>query len=567
MIAMALRQSLQDGSLQTDWRRNLLAGVTTGIVAIPLSMGLAIAVGVPPQHGLYTAIIAGLFIAVLGGSRVNVSGPTAAFVVVLLPIVNQHGLSGLMLAGAMAGVLLMLMGALRFGRVIQVIPYPVIIGFTAGIGWVIASFQLPDLLGLQLQTQESHYLLRMREIITTVPQWQFAESLVAAVTLALLIVWKRLPGRIPSYMAALVLASVFAAVMNRFWPEADIATLASRFSYVADGVVHRGVPSQFPMPQWPWTGLFDDGWQEGLALCVKLLPAAFAIAVLGALESLLCASVADGMTGQRHDPDSELLGQGLGNVIVSCLSGIPATAAIARTATNVRAGATTPVASMVHGVTVLLAMLVLAPLLGFVPMAAIAAVLLMVAWNMAEARHVVRVLRHAPRADAAVLLVVFLTTVIFDMQIAVATGLVLASLLFMQRMIALTDSRVLEHHAHPHTSTMDPSVIVYDVDGPLFFGAAHKALKIISAINPQVRHVVLDLRDVSMMDLTAMMALESLLQELQRRHVGLYAYRLQSRVQAKLQRLGLLGPEGIRPLTDRQMFETLCTQGELQGLD
>ncbi len=542
MIAGALRECWREGSLRSSLPANLLAGITVGIVALPLSMGLAIASGVAPQHGLYTAIVGGLVIALLGGSRVNISGPTAAFVVVLLPVVQHYGLGGLLVAGLLAGLIMIGFGLLRMGRLIQLIPYPVVVGFTAGIGTVIAFLQLKDLLGLQPAGQAGHFLGQLWALVQALPGLRWEECLIGGLTLAVLIGWRRVRTRVPSYLVALLIATGVAALFNSQASLPEVATIASRFSYSHQGETLAGIPALAPQLTLPWALPGPDGQPLGLSLALlrELLGPAFAIALLGALESLLCAVVADGMTGRQHDPDSELVGQGLGNVVVSFFGGIPATAAIARTATNVRSGATTPLAAVVHALSVLAAMLLLAPWLSLIPMAGMAAVLLMVAWNMSEAPHALRILRRAPGADVAVFLTCFCLTVLLDMQIAVAAGVALASLLFIRRMTELTETELVEHPPHLHDQAPVRGVLVYDLNGPLFFGAAHKALKVIATVDREVHTVVLDLADVSMLDTTAMMNLESIARELGRRKARLILVHVRARLKDKMQRYGLL---------------------------
>ncbi len=541
MIAAALRESWREGSLISSLPANAMAGLTVGIIALPLSMGLAIASGVPPQHGLYTAIIGGLVIALLGGSRVNISGPTAAFVVVLLPVVQAYGLGGLLISGAMAGLIMIGFGLMRLGGLIQLIPYPVVVGFTSGIGTVIALLQLKDFLGLQISAEASHFPEKLWLMLLALPSVRWQEVLVGCASLALLILWRRLPTRMPAYLVALIGGTALGALFNHLSMLPAVDTIASRFHYVLDGVTLAGVPALAPQFSLPWQLPGADGAPlvlggENLR---ALLGAAFAIALLGALESLLCAVVADGMTGRQHNPDSELIGVGAGNLLVAFFGGIPATAAIARTASNVRAGATTPVAAIVHALFVLAAMLLLAPLLSLIPMAAMAAVLLMVAWNMSEAPHALRILRRAPRADAAVLLSCFSLTVLIDMQVAVAAGVALASLLFMRRMTELTASTPVPAHGHRHQASPGPGVVVYDLDGPLFFGAAHKALKVIATVDRQVHTVVLDLADVSVLDTTAMMNLESLAADLAARKTRIFVTHVKAHLAEKMQRYGL----------------------------
>lgn len=561
MFASALRHCLADGSLLDSLPRNLIAGITVGIVALPLSMGLAIASGVPPQHGLYTAIVGGIVVALLGGSRVNISGPTAAFVVVLLPVVQQFGLGGLLIAGLLAGMIMVAFGLLRFGRLIQIIPYPVIIGFTSGIGTVIAFLQLKDFLGLQPEPGATHFLEQLGALAMALPSFRWQEFFIGALTLSTLILWKRVPGRIPAYLVALLVGSVTALLFNYSDALPDVDTIASRFHFALNGIEGSGIPPVAPQFLLPWQLPGPNGQPIGFSweLLRALLGPAFSIALLGALESLLCAVVADSMSGHQHAPDSELIGQGMGNMAVAFFGGIPVTAAIARTATNVRSGGTTPVAAIVHGLFVLLAMLLLAPWLSLVPMAAMSAVLIMVAWNMSEARHAVHILRRAPRADAAVLLTCFALTVAIDMQVAVAAGLALASVLFIRRVTELTQIKPVE----PREEVQHPQqrgVVLYDLDGPMFFGAAHKALKIVTAVDRDVHTVVLDMKDVGLMDATAMSNLEDIANHLARRQTALYLIHARPALVNKMRRYGLLGKSS--PIHFARNYETV-----LESLD
>lgn len=528
--AVALRNAFAAGYRRSHLVADLLAGATVGIVALPLSMALAIATGVPPQHGLYTAIVAGTVIAVLGGSRVQVSGPTAAFIVVLAPIVSHYGLGGLMLATVMAGLLLSAMGLARFGALIQFIPHPVTTGFTAGIAVVIATLQVKDFFGLTVDRMPGEYVERVEALAGALPTFRWQELAIGLTTLTILLVWPRLPWpglrRVPSPLVALGAAAVLAAVLTAFVPGFTVATIGSRFSYMVDGQLLPGIPRGLPELMLPWRLPGPDGQPLGLsfALIRELLPSAFAIAMLGAIESLLSAVVADAMTPagasraaghSNHDPDAELLAQGAGNLIAPFFGGIAATGAIARTATNVRAGAHSPLAAVFHSGFVLLAMLVMAPALGHLPMAALAAQLLVVAWNMSERKHFAHIVRVAPKSDTVILLVCFLLTVLFDMVVAVGFGVVLAALLFMRRMAEVSGATLVVQEDHPGLDRPLPEgVLLYEVAGPLFFGAAEKAMSRFREVQTGVRVVVLDLTGVPAMDATGLVALESTLDRL-----------------------------------------------------
>jgi SulP family sulfate permease len=536
----ALKKSIRNQRSPESIRTNILAGLTVGIIALPLSMALAIAVGLAPQHGLYTAIVAGIVTALSGGSKVSISGPTAAFVVVLLPIVQQYGLGGLLLSGMMAGVILVLMGLARFGRLIEIVPYPVVIGFTAGIGVVIATLQIKDFFGLSIETLDGSYLENLGQIVTALPTLHWQETLIGGLTLAILIIWPRLHSRIPGHLVALLLSSFTAWILSHYVNDFSVATIGSRFDYEINGIVGSGIPPLLPSFAWPWQLPDAAGNPIGFNfdLLNTLLASAITIAVLGALESLLCAVVADGMSGKKHNPNDELIGQGLGNITAPLFGGIPATAAIARTAANIRAGGSSPLASVVHALFILLAILSLAPLLAYIPMAAMAALLLMVAWNMSEARHFVRTVKIAPRDDIITLMSCFLLTVFFDMTIAVGVGMGLAAMLFIRRSINLTESVFIKSDNETDIE-LPKGIALYDINGPLFFGSAQKAMKNIAQVTPDVRVVILDMSEVTMIDMSALIAMESIQSTLAANRVGLVINNLQPRMLLKLRRAGI----------------------------
>jgi SulP family sulfate permease len=509
--AAALRAVLREGYGRRDLRADVMAGLVVGMIALPLAMALAIAVGVPPQHGLATSIVAGALVAALGGSRTQVTGPTAAFIVILAPITVKFGFGGLLVAGIMGGLILMAMGLGRLGQLIEFIPYPVTTGFTAGIAVVIATLQIKDVLGLHLASNPAGFLERIGAMVSAARTASAAELAVAAVTLGVLIYFPRVTRRVPAPLVAVPVGALCAALLGHLFPGHAVATIASRF---------HGLPSRPPLPMLPWHGLGPGGAPFVLSFATlhELLPGAFAIAMLGGIESLLSAVIADGMAGTRHDPDAELLALGLANVVTPFFGGIPATGAIARTAANVRSGARSPIASIVHALTVLVAMVALAPLIGYLPMAGLAALLLMVAWNMAEAKHFGHILRVAPRSDALVLVTCFGLTVLFDMVVAVSVGVVLAALLFMRRMAELTRVRLTggepghdeaAHEAAGIPKELASKVAIYDIGGPLFFGAAQRAMGRLGAIAGRIQVLVIRLDAVPVMDATGLVALES----------------------------------------------------------
>lgn len=515
-FAVALLAALRAGYTRQDLRGDVLAGVTVGIVAVPLAMALAIGSGVPPQYGLYTAVIAGLLIALTGGARYSVSGPTAAFIVILHPIAEKYGMGGLVLASLMAGVMLLGMGYGRMGRLIQFIPYPVTTGFTAGIGVVIASLQFRDFFGLTLAHQPDGFFERMQAVVLALPALHAPDLLIGAVTLAVLILWPRLKTPIPQHLVALAVGTLLAWGLSRYVNGFEVATIASRFTYTAGGTTHTGIPPLLPQFVLPWSLPGGDGGPLGLSLATvkELVGPAMAIALLGAIESLLCAVVADGMAGTRHDPDAELIGQGIGNVVAPFFGGIAATGALARTATNIRAGARTPLAAVIHALFILLVLLVLAPALGYLPMSALAALLLLVAWNMSEMKHFLHITKVAPKSDILVLLVCFGLTVVFDMVVAVGVGVVLAAMLFMNRMAEFAGIRLQGEEAHEYAGGLPAHTRLYEVAGPLFFGAAEKAMSALHQIDDHCEVVILDMESVPVVDISGVVALDSAIRRL-----------------------------------------------------
>ncbi len=501
-----------------DLKRDILAGLVVGIVALPLSMALAIASGVPPQHGLYTAIVAGGLIALLGGSPVQVSGPTAAFVVILAPIASQYGIGGLLVATMMAGVLLVIAGVMRLGQLIEFIPYPVTTGFTSGIAVVIATMQMRDFFGLKIEHMPDHFHERVVALFQALPRFRTADLLIGLLTLGVLVLLPKVTRRIPSPLIALPLAAVVAYASSRFAVGVEIETIASRFSYTLNGATHAGIPQTPPSFIQPWKAPGPGGaaFDLGLASLRALVGPAFAIAMLGAIESLLSAVVADGMTGEKHDPDAELIAQGIGNIASPFFGGIAATGAIARTATNIRSGARSPIASVTHALFILAAVLLFAPLLGYLPMASMAALLLVVAWNMSEVKHFLHVIRVAPGADVLVLLTCFALTVLFDMMIAVGVGVVLAAMLFMRRMAEVSTVQLVSSHPLARQESLPPDAVIYEIAGPLFFGAAQKAMSSLRTVERGIRTVVLDMTSVPVMDATGLVNLESAMEKLRR---------------------------------------------------
>ncbi len=523
----ALRACLNEGISSRQLHKDLIAGLLVGILALPLAMALSIAVGLPPQHGIYTAMIAGGLTPLMGGSRLNIIGPTAAFVVILSPIVQVHGLPGLLTSGMMAGLILIGMGLLRMGRLIEYIPFPVTTGFTSGIAVVIAGLQLKDILGLKGDVASVHFLEKMHELWNLRGTFSTAEIAVSTLTLTLLLL-SRFPERvqkwiprpflaIPGPVLALPLAALFAALLEHLFPQVNVITLGERFFTVVNGVDVPGIPRSLPTMSLPWahTGVTAASFNLSLTTIRTLLPSAVTIAFLGAIESLLSAVVADGMARTRHEPDSELLALGIANFITPFFGGIPATGAIARTASNFRFGGRTPISGLVHALTILLAVLLLAPLLSYLPMSSMAALLLMVAWNMAEIDHFIHTLRVAPKSDSAVLVICFVLTIVFDMVLAVGVGVLLGALFFIRRMAELTGGTFIDQHKIlAHKMNLPEGTILYEINGPLFFGAAERAIGTLRSIGKDVKIIIFVLDDVLAVDMTGLVAMEAVIEEL-----------------------------------------------------
>ncbi len=517
LLGTAVRATLAQGYGFPDLRADLVAGLIVGIVSIPLSMALAIAAGVPPQFGLYTAAVGGVVAALLGGSRLNISGMSASFVVILAPIAQEFGLAGLTLASLMAGVILIAMGISGFGQWIQFIPYPVTAGFTAGVGVVIAVYQLNELLGIPAEGGASGFLSRAGHLIQDLPKTSVADLSVGLITLAALLVWPHLTRRVPAPLIGVIVGTAAGFFLPMLWPALQPDTIGTRFTFTQpDGTLGAGLPATSPRFLWPWNEPGPAGVPLALTwdLWRALIPKAFAIAMLGAIESLLSAVVADGLTGHKHHSDAELVGQGAANLIAPLFGGFAVTGAIARTATNVRAGGRSPLAGITHGVFIVAAMGLGASLLSHLPMATMAALLLVVAWNMCDVKHLWHVLRMAPRSDVLVLVTCFGLTVVFDMVIAVSVGVVLAALGFMKRMASLSNTRLFKPGRHPHIANLPADVLYFEIAGPLFFGAANKAANTLGRVPMKPRLAILDMSAVPAMDVTGLVALETAVQRL-----------------------------------------------------
>jgi SulP family sulfate permease len=533
---LAIVDAYHQGLLgRRHWLPNIVSGITVGVVALPLAMAFAIASGAKPEQGIYTAIIAGLVVSTCGGSRLQIAGPTGAFIVILSGITATHGIEGLQIATLMAGVMVLLLGLARLGSIIKFIPAPVILGFTAGIGVIIFVGQWKDFFGLPAPTGE-HFHQKLPELLTSLPQLHPATTALAVASLLVVIYASRVPGlkRVPGPLAALVFAT---ALQSVFGPE-GVATIGTAFG---------GVPSGLPTVQLP---------DVTAARIIELVSPAFTIAMLCAIESLLSAVVADGMAGTRHDSNQELVGQGLANILAPVFGGFAATGAIARTATNVRNGGTGPLAGVVHSITLVAVILLLAPLAVNVPLAALAAILFVVSWNMSEVRHFVHMVRRAPRADVAILLVTFGLTVFVDLVVAVNIGVILATLHFLRRMSASVEVQAVgaqelhEELAARGAGPLPPDVVVYKVEGPFFFGAVENFERALASTHTDPRVLILRLRWVPFMDITGVQALEEAIADLQRRGVRVMITGANPRVAAKLEKAGVVALIGRENFCD-----------------
>lgn len=548
-LAIALRQSCIDEPYSVArFGRDLIAGVTVGIIAIPLAMALAIASGVPPQHGLYTAIIAGIVIAVTGGSRFSISGPTAAFVVILYPVAQQFGVGGLLMATLISGLFLVAMGMARLGRLIEYIPPSVTLGFTGGIAIVIATLQIKDFFGLSVAEIPETYVGKVEALAQALPSWQWGDTLVGVATLAVLLLWPKLRLPVPGHLPAVLVGAGLGFGLHA--AGVDVATIGSKFSYtLSDGTQGMGIPPIAPTLMMPWSLPGPDGapvvWD--LAAIQRLLPAAFSMAMLGAIESLLCAVVLDGMTGRKHSSNGELVGQGLGNILAPFFGGITATAAIARSAANVRAGATSPISGIIHALVVLAAILVLAPWLSWLPLSAMAALLLLVAWNMSEAHKVVDLIRRAPGSDVLVLLVCLSLTVIFDMVIAITFGVILASLLFMREIAKMTKLQDLAEHKR-YADEVPAQTLLYKINGPLFFAAAERVFDELLGQVQDNKTLILQMEAVSILDAGGLSAFQQFAKRMAKAGVQLKVAELQ------FQPLKTLARAKVRPIPGELEF-------------
>jgi SulP family sulfate permease len=479
---------------------DLTAGVIVGIVALPLAIAFAIASGVTPDRGLWTAIIAGFLISLLGGSRVQIGGPTGAFVVIVYGIVQKYGVDGLLVATFMAGIILVIMGVAKLGSAIKFIPYPVVTGFTSGIAVIILSSEVKDFLGLSMGAVPSDFVAKWASFAQHLGSVNPSALLVSGVALAIIVLWPRVSHRIPGPFVALLVTTAAAQLLHL-----PVETIGSRFGAISASI---------PLPTMP---------HVSFALVQELIGPAFTIAILGAVESLLSAVVSDGMTGGRHRSNMELVAQGVANLVTPLFGGIPATGAIARTATNVKNGGRTPVAGIIHALTLLLITLFVGKWAALIPMATLAAILVVVAYHMSEWRTFRSELR-SPRSDVAVLVTTFTLTVLVDLTVAIGVGMVLASFLFMRRMAEVTNVGVLARELAHADDEDDPDAItlrrrdiphgieVYEIDGPFFFGAAAAFKDTLARVAGKPKVLIIRMRAVPAMDSTGIRALRDVVQ-------------------------------------------------------
>lgn len=513
-------------------KEDVVAGIVVGIVALPLAIAFGIASGVSPTIGLLTAIIGGFMVSFFGGNSVQIGGPTGAFIVIVYNIIAQFGLHGLAIATFMAGIILVLLGLFRLGTIIKFIPYPIVVGFTAGIALTIFSTQVNDFLGLGLRDIPGQFIPKWGMYFSNLGNIDIPTLATAVVALLIIIFTPRISKKLPGALIAIILVTAGSYILGETCDWYSIETIGDRFGTMATDITA------------------PHGFTLNMATINMLLPSAFTIAVLGAIESLLSATVADGVTGSRTNSNTELIGQGIANITVPFFGGIPVTGAIARTMTNITNGGRTPVAGIVHALVLLLIFLFLMPLINYVPLACLAAVLMVVAYNMSGWRTIIGIF-HAPKSDISVLLVTFLLTVIFDLTIAIEIGLLLAVVFFMQRVMENSEIKVYSEkldvaegtdlsQSHHEVLNVAKGVSVYEIDGPFFFGIATKfdeLMRTSMADKPRVR--IIRMRKVSFIDATGLHNLEILIQSSQKEGIHIVLSGVNQKVRASLHQAGI----------------------------
>lgn len=510
-FSYALRTTLRQGYSLKTFQHDIIAAMVVSLVALPLAMALAIAIGLPPQHGIYAAIVAGIITPLFGGSAMQVTGPTAAFVVIVAPIVTQYGLRGLIIAEILAGIVLLIVALARLGRLIAYIPYPVTTGFTAGIAVVLGTLAFNDFLGLGIEKLQGSYVEKLSTLIAHLNHTQWQEVLVGGVTLLLIILTGKKFPKLPAPIFGIAAGTLLGYALHRYG--LDIATIGNRFHYETAMGMKAGIPP-FPPEIHFFTNEPDKlfTWPSYQELRELLTPA-LVIAALGALESLLSATVADNVTGTKHNPNHELFGVGLGNIASGLVAGVPATGAIARTMTNINAGAKTPIAAILHGIFIMAYVLLLSPLISYVPMASLAALLLVTATRMSHYKQFFHTLRIASRSDVTVLLVCFSLTVFVDMVAGVAAGMILACFLFMQHISSLMETALTAggQKDAPMDVALPEHVMIYHINGPLFFGTVERAFDRYSFIHDHITVLIMDMEHVPLIDISGLVALKKLI--------------------------------------------------------
>lgn len=533
-----LISTLKDYNKKT-FMSDVMAGVIVGIVALPLAIAFGIASGVTPEKGIITAIVAGFIISMAGGSKVQIGGPTGAFIVIIYGIIQQYGIQGLTIATLMAGVFLLLFGLLRLGTIIKFIPYPIIVGFTSGIAVTIFTTQIKDLFGLSMTEVPSDFIekwIAYFQSLDTIDAWS---AIIGVVSIIIIAITPRFSKKIPGSLIAIILMTLFALILKNVFGIASVETIGDRFA----------INSELPDAQLP-----EITWETVKAL----VSPAFTIAILGAIESLLSATVADGVIGDHHDSNTELIGQGLANLATPIFGGIPATGAIARTMTNINNGGRTPVAGIVHAVVLLLIFMFLMPLAKYIPMTCLAGVLVVVSYGMCGWRSFVMLLKN-PKSDITVLVITFLLTIIFDLTIAIEVGLVIACLLFMKRMAETTDVKVVLDEIDPYEDTdlkhennehliIPKGVEVYEINGPYFFGAGNRFEEIMANMGDRPKVRIIRMRKVPFVDSTGIHNLSNLCLMSQKEGIQIVLSGVNSKVHKVLEHAGfydMIGEENI----------------------
>lgn len=517
-----------------NWPSNFIAGLIVGVVALPLAMAFAIASGVKPEQGLYTAIIAAFIVGVFGGSRVQIAGPTGAFVVILANITAKYGIDGLQMATLFAGVILVFMGFLKLGSVIKFIPDPVIVGFTSGIGVIIFVGEWKDFFGLVVDTPiNAHFYQKVFGLVNAFPYFDWATTGLALFSLVLIIITPKFFKRVPGPLVALIAATLLQSYFNFN----SVSTIGSTFG---------GIPQKLPQFHLP---------DIQLSQAFSLIGPAFTIALLGAIESLLSATAADGMSETRHHSNQELIGQGFANIICPLFGGFAATGAIARTATNIRSGGNSPIAAMMHSLFLLVIIVFLAPFATHIPLCTLAAILFVVAYNMSDVPHFLNMIKHAPHYDILVLITTFLLTIFTDLVVAVNVGVILAMLFFVRRM-----SQFVAIEEQDHTSLKDEievglpnHTVVYTIQGPFFFGAAEKLERAFQVTHAEPQNVIFRLKNVPFMDITGLQTFDEIISQFRKTGVNVYLCEANTNVINKLTTFGV-----INKVAGKQVFKTLA---------